>query len=150
MLQVKKWEMPETRYAQTRAFLIHFLPCIKGIDTSERQKSTTTPKVKSNVNTTGIHIALNVVDQRDAGLLLLLPLLLTFAVPMCSRRLCGTENGLEMPVFERSEFRAFPIFCTAQTGTPQGRLCLGRLLWLTFLGETRKVSSCRATPDLQS
>jgi len=47
---------------------------------------------------------------------------------------------------ERSEFRPLPIFCLAQTGTPQGLRLRGRLLLLTFLGETRKVSGCRATP----
>ena len=52
----------------------------------------------------------------------------------------------EVGVFGRSEFRPLPIFCPAQTGTPQGQRRRGRLLLLTFLGETRKVSGCRATP----
>jgi len=43
-----------------------------------------------------------------------------------------------MPVSERSEFRAFPIFCTAQTGTPQGRLRLGRLSLNSFFGDAKK------------
>jgi len=49
-------------------------------------------------------------------------------------------------LFERSEFRPLPIFCLAQTGTPQGQRRRGRFLLLTFLGETRKVSGRRATP----
>jgi len=48
---------------------------------------------------------------------------------------------------ERSEFVSLPDLCVASTGTPRsGAANRGRLLWLTFLGETRKVSSCRATP----
>ncbi|MFJ7565496.1 hypothetical protein ACIQW9_00865 [Herminiimonas sp. NPDC097707] len=47
---------------------------------------------------------------------------------------------------ERSEFRSLPIFGGAALGSPQGQRLRGRLLLLTFLGETRKVSSRRATP----
>ncbi len=60
-----------------------------------------------------------------------------------------------MLLSERSEFQHFPIFCDAQimlkrsVSTPQGRV-YGRLLLLTFLGEARKVSGCRATPDQQT
>jgi hypothetical protein len=35
---------------------------------------------------------------------------LTFAFRMWRCRLCWAENGLERFVFERSEFRTFPIF----------------------------------------
>ncbi len=35
----------------------------------------------------------------------------------------------------------------ATQGIPQGWRNWGRLLWVTFLGEARKVSSCRAAPD---
>ncbi|MBF8176083.1 hypothetical protein [Herminiimonas contaminans] len=52
----------------------------------------------------------------------------------------------EVGVFERSEFRPLPIFCPAQTGTPQGQRRRGRLSLLTFFGEAKKVSGCRATP----
>jgi hypothetical protein len=31
-------------------------------------------------------------------------------------------------------------------GNPAGAVNRGRFLWLTFLGKTRKVSSCRAAP----
>ena len=48
-------------------------------------------------------------------------------------------------LFERSEFPRLPIFCIAQLGTRRAAT-LRRLLLLTFLGEARKVSSCRATP----
>ena len=37
-------------------------------------------------------------------------------------------------------------FCPAQTETPQGQRCRGRLSLLTFFGEAKKVSGCRATP----
>jgi len=47
---------------------------------------------------------------------------------------------------ERSEFRPLPIFCPAQTGTPQGQRRRGRLSLLTFFGEAKKVSGRRATP----
>jgi hypothetical protein len=56
-------------------------------------------------------------------------------------------------LFERSEFQHFPIFCDAQimlkrsVSTPQGRV-YGRLFWITFFGEEKKVIGCRATPDL--
>jgi hypothetical protein len=53
----------------------------------------------------------------------------------------------ECPLAMRSEFVSLPDLCVASTGTPRsGAANRGRLLWLTFLGETRKVSSCRATP----
>ena len=48
-MQYKKWEMPETRYAQTRAFLIHFLYRTNGVDTWELQTSKTTAKPKSRL-----------------------------------------------------------------------------------------------------
>ncbi|MFJ9453305.1 hypothetical protein [Herbaspirillum sp. NPDC101397] len=48
---------------------------------------------------------------------------------------------------ERSEFVSLPDLSAAPTGTPQsGAANRGRLLLLTFLGETRKVSGCRAAP----
>ncbi|MES2072546.1 MAG: hypothetical protein V4488_19455, partial [Pseudomonadota bacterium] len=56
-------------------------------------------------------------------------------------------------LFERSEFRLFPIFCNAQNvmalvPSPEGQVC-GRLLFAYFiLAEQNKVSGCRATPDL--
>jgi len=58
----------------------------------------------------------------------------------------GEKWKKKWTLFERSEFRPLPIFCFAQTGTPQGLRLRGRLLLLTFLGETRKVSGCRAAP----
>jgi len=65
----------------------------------------------------------------------------------CDDAVCaGQKMEKEVGVSERSEFRPLPIFCLAQTGTPQGQRRRGRLLLLTFLGETRKVSGCRATP----
>jgi hypothetical protein len=58
-------------------------------------------------------------------------------------------------LFERSEFQHFPIFCNAQimlkrsVSTPKGRV-YGRLFWITFFGEAKKVIGCRATPDQQT
>jgi hypothetical protein len=49
-----------------------------------------------------------------------------------------------------SEFRPLPIFCPAQTGTPKGQRRRGRLSLLTFFGEAKKVSGCRATPGILS
>jgi hypothetical protein len=49
-------------------------------------------------------------------------------------------------LFERSEFRTFPIFTYAQTGTRRAVHC-GRLFWITFFGEAKKVIGRRATPD---
>jgi hypothetical protein len=46
-------------------------------------------------------------------------------VPLCRCRLCGTENGKR---------------------TPKGQRRRGRLSLLTFFGEAKKVSGCRATP----
>ena len=51
-----------------------------------------------------------------------------------------------MQMFERSEFLHLPIFVAHNWG-PEGQWRLRRLLLLTFLGEARKVSGCRATPD---
>jgi hypothetical protein len=52
-------------------------------------------------------------------------------------------------LFERSEFRSFPIFCSAQTGTRRAANAVA-FFCLHFLGEARKVSSCRSTTGLQS
>jgi len=42
---------------------------------------------------------------------------------------------------------SFPLFASLRRGPSEGGLALwGRLLLLTFLGETRKVSGCRAAP----
>ena len=41
---------------------------------------------------------------------------------------------------------AAPLVCEISR-EPQGAAHRGRLLWVTFLGKTRKVTSCRATPD---
>ncbi|RJX33032.1 MAG: hypothetical protein C4516_03030 [Oxalobacter sp.] len=46
-------------------------------------------------------------------------------------------------LFERSEFFCFPLWPSRQRGSQRRR---GRLFWLTFFGETKKVSSRRATP----
>jgi hypothetical protein len=56
---------------------------------------------------------------------------------------------------ERSEFQHFPIFCDAQimlkrsVSTPQGRV-YGRLFWITFFCEEKKVIGCLASPDLHT
>ena len=47
-------------------------------------------------------------------------------------------------LIERSEFHSFPIFEPNFSGFPKYR---GRLFWVTFFGETKKVTGCRATPD---
>ena len=47
-------------------------------------------------------------------------------------------------LIERSEFHSFPIFEPNFSGFPKYR---GRLFWVTFFGETKKVTSSRATPD---
>ncbi|AON56615.1 hypothetical protein Hsc_4358 [Herbaspirillum seropedicae] len=45
----------------------------------------------------------------------------------------------------------FPLFAPLRRGPSEGGLDLrGRLLLLTFLGETRKVSGCRAAPGASS
>jgi len=48
---------------------------------------------------------------------------------------------------ERSEFVSLPDLSTAPTGTPRsGAANRGRLSLLTFFGEAKKVSGCRAAP----
>src|SRR5450830_20079 len=48
---------------------------------------------------------------------------------------------------ERSELFSLPDLCLASTGTPQrGAANRGRLSLLTFFGEAKKVSGCRAAP----
>ena len=65
----------------------------------------------------------------------------------CDDAVCaGQKMEKEVGVSERSEFRPLPIFCLAQTGTPQGQRRRGRLSLLTFFGEAKKVSSRPATP----
>ena len=65
----------------------------------------------------------------------------------CDDAVCaGQKMEKEVGVSERSEFRPLPIFCPAQTGTPQGQRRRGRLSLLTFFGEAKKVSGRRATP----
>jgi len=51
---------------------------------------------------------------------------------------------------ERSELFSLPDLCLPAPGTPKGLRPSGRLLLLTFLGEARKVSGCRATPGKPS
>jgi hypothetical protein len=50
-------------------------------------------------------------------------------------------------MFERSEFLALPIFVSHNWET-EGQWQRGRLFWVTFFGEAKKVTGCRATPDL--
>ena len=69
----------------------------------------------------------------------------------CADAVCaGQKMEKEVGVSERSEFRPLPIFCPAQTGTPKGQRRRGRLSLLTFFGEAKKVSGCRATPGILS
>ena len=42
---------------------------------------------------------------------------------------------------------AQPRLLAKYRGNPEGAVNRGRLLWVTFLGKTRKVTSCRATPN---
>jgi hypothetical protein len=71
-------------------------------------------------------------------------------------RLCFTENGLRNGrCLSAASFRPFPIFCDAQTGTPEGSKAVVAFFLLTFSSgragaKQEKVSSCRATPDQQS
>ena len=50
-------------------------------------------------------------------------------------------------LFERSEFRSFPIF-VLHNWEAEGQWQRGRLFWVTFFGEAKKVTSCRSTTDL--
>ena len=69
----------------------------------------------------------------------------------CADAVCaGQKMEKEVGVSERSEFRPLPIFCFAQTGTPKGQRRRGRLSLLTYFGEAKKVSGCRATPGILS
>ena len=52
-------------------------------------------------------------------------------------------------MFERSEFLTLPIF-DLHNWAPEGQWQRGRLFWVTFFGEAKKVTGCRATPDLQT
>ncbi|TFI10587.1 hypothetical protein E4P32_03420 [Herbaspirillum sp. 3R11] len=48
---------------------------------------------------------------------------------------------------ERSEFVSLPDLCVAPTGTSRSEAAnRGRLSLLTFFGEAKKVSGCRAAP----
>jgi hypothetical protein len=52
-----------------------------------------------------------------------------------------------MQMSERSEFLRRPIFIS-RNWEPEGQRYLRRLFWVTFFGEAKKVTGCRATPDL--
>ena len=49
----------------------------------------------------------------------------------------------------KASFKAFP-FCVLHNWEAEGQWQRGRLFWVTFFGEAKKVTSCRATPDLQT
>ena len=46
----------------------------------------------------------------------------------------------------KASFKAFPFFVT-HNWEPEGQWQRGRLFWVTFFGEAKKVTGCRATPD---
>jgi hypothetical protein len=46
-----------------------------------------------------------------------------------------------------ASFDTFPFF-VPHNWEPEGQWQRGRLFWVTFFGEAKKVTSCRATPDL--
>ena len=49
-------------------------------------------------------------------------------------------------LFERSEFQGFPILGDTYLGTRRAAK-RGRLFWVTFFGEAKKVTGRRAIPD---
>jgi hypothetical protein len=51
-------------------------------------------------------------------------------------------------MFERSEFLTLPIF-DLHNWEAEGQWQRGRLFWVTFFGEAKKVTGRRANPDLQ-
>jgi hypothetical protein len=53
-------------------------------------------------------------------------------------QLCGAENGLEMKLFERSEFASFPILRLAQLGIPQGQRLCGAFFGIPFLAKQKR------------
>ncbi|TWC68551.1 hypothetical protein FB597_103437 [Herbaspirillum sp. SJZ099] len=65
-------------------------------------------------------------------------------LPLWASRWSAMKNGSARQS-ERSD-SASPIFHDAPTGTPKGLALRGRLSLLTFFGEAKKVSGCRAAP----
>ncbi|MFZ6687278.1 hypothetical protein ACO0K0_05985 [Undibacterium sp. SXout11W] len=71
------------------------------------------------------------------------------------KAICASRKKADQKVSlsERSELRYFPVLRDAQIvptrsdGTRRAK-SQRHLLWLTFFGEARKVSGCRATPGL--
>jgi hypothetical protein len=49
----------------------------------------------------------------------------------------------------KASFNTFPFF-VLRNWEPEGQWQRGRLFWVTFFGEEKKVTSSRATPDLQT
>jgi len=49
----------------------------------------------------------------------------------------------------KASFKAFPFFVLLNWEA-EGQWQRGRLFWVTFFGEAKKVTGCRATPDLQN
>jgi hypothetical protein len=68
-------------------------------------------------------------------------------IPACEQPVAASANRIKKGnLSERSEFVSLPDLCATTPGTPKGLRTCGRLLLLTFLGEARKVSGCRAAP----
>ncbi|TWC68563.1 hypothetical protein FB597_103449 [Herbaspirillum sp. SJZ099] len=65
-------------------------------------------------------------------------------LPLWASRWSAMKNGSARQS-ERSD-SASPIFHGTPTGTPKGLALRGRLSLLTFFGEAKKVSGCRAAP----
>src|SRR5450830_5573 len=69
----------------------------------------------------------------------------------CEQPVAASINRMKRGILSgRSEFVSPPDLCSTTPGTPKELRTCGRLLLLTFLGEARKVSGCRAAPGRSS
>ncbi|MBC3873416.1 hypothetical protein [Undibacterium flavidum] len=72
-----------------------------------------------------------------------------YAVPLLTLPIVQDRKWIKkVALFEpKASFDTFPFFVLLNWA-PEGQWQRGRLSLLTFFGEAKKVSGCRATPDL--
>jgi len=67
----------------------------------------------------------------------------------CTSPAYGLRLQAKMRPAREASFKAFPFF-VLHNWEAEGQWQRGRLFWVTFFGEAKKVTSCRATPNLQT
>ena len=141
----KKWESVETRCAQTTTLSYPFSVTHK-LHRLERGEV----KVKSKVKNNDLQLLLEKCMSVEAG---------CFGVAVAFDFDVDLHPLLTLPIVQdrkwirklrclsAASFEAFPFF-VLHNWAPEGQWQRGRLSLLPFFGEAKKVTGCRATPDL--